>query len=324
MSDVNDAALAGAGEQASVSILDSYEPEAEQQPERRREREPEQHDEGQGDTPDTTSEDDDLVLDGDEGEEPEKATSKPDDDGLDTLRDGTKVSKKDLKEAYENKRNYERDRAAFEAERQAFQQRSERVTQQEQLFQAFIIERMNQLPPEPDPRLAQENPGEFLFRQQQRATAINELQRAIGGHQDALQERRATEAANYEQHIKAEQEALFQKLPELQDPQKREAFHNEMIEGAHHYGFTNEEIASASDHRLMLMIRDANRYRRAVANRGKAAEKAKEAAPMVAPQQPGRRVSASERQAAATREQIARLRKTGSARDAEAFLSNFE
>lgn len=323
MSDANDV-LAGTGEPSSASnILDNFEPEAEAQPERRPQREPETESDGQGD------DDADLLLDEDLAEpEPEKAPKDTDDDGLDTLRDGTKVSKKDLKEAYENRRNFERERAAFEAERQEMQATAQRLGQQETLFQAFIQQQVEALPPEPDPKLARENPGEFLHRQTLRHQAIEKLRNAVQSYQESRTTQSAEQAKSYNEHLAQEQSRLFEKMPELRDPAKREAFGKEILEGAQHYGFSAEDVGAASDHRLMLMLRDANAYRRAKANRetakAQAAEKARNAAEVVAPAAPGRRVSAAERQSAVTREQVSRLAKTGSAKDAEAFLSRFE
>jgi len=317
MSDANDA-LAGAGEPSNTSILDSFEPDEQETPAPVEAEREERSEEG-------STADDDIVLDEDDdgGERDEKA-SKAKDEDFATLRDGTKVSNKDLKEAYENRANYERDRAALDAEKAEIQRASQRSTQQEQLFQAVIKRQMDSLPPEPDPQLARENPGEYLAQQQLRARAIGELQQAVNGYQQLQGEASERQAQEFARHIQTEQASLFEKMPDLRDPQKRETFHREMVEGAQHYGFSTEEIASASDHRLMLMIRDANAYRRAVANRDKAREKAKDAAPVVVPQSPGRRVSGAERAQAVTREQVQRLRQTGSAKDAEAFLSRFE
>lgn len=70
-----------------------------------------------------------------------------------------------------------------------------------------------------------------------------------------------------------------------------------------------------------MMARDAGRYRAMQAERAKVTAKVKDVPPVQAPQ---RRVTTAERQGRDMRDRLETLRKTGSARDAEAFLSNFD
>lgn len=61
---------------------------------------------------------------------------------------------------------------------------------------------------------------------------------------------------------------LSERLPEIADPKKGEAIKKNLLKAGVHYGFTEAELGSVRDHRYILAMYDAARYRNLVAKRG--------------------------------------------------------
>jgi len=84
----------------------------------------------------------------------------------------------------------------------------------------------------------------------------------------ATQQRKVTETqkaetqASFDKHLRSESEALFKAVPALRDPGKRDAFVTEAARLMADYGVKREEIAGLTDHRMILILRDAVKYRR--------------------------------------------------------------
>jgi hypothetical protein len=84
----------------------------------------------------------------------------------------------------------------------------------------------------------------------------------------ATQQRKVTETqkaetqASFDKHLRNESEALFKAVPALRDPGKRDAFVTEAARLMADYGVKREEIAGLTDHRMILILRDAVKYRR--------------------------------------------------------------
>ncbi len=67
---------------------------------------------------------------------------------------------------------------------------------------------------------------------------------------------------SYQNHLRSESEALFKAVPALRDPGRRDAFVTEAAKVMADYGIKREEIAGLTDHRMILILRDAVKYRR--------------------------------------------------------------
>ena len=69
---------------------------------------------------------------------------------------------------------------------------------------------------------------------------------------------------------------LSEKLPEIADPKKGEAIKKNLLKAGIHYGFTEAELGNVRDHRYILAMYDAARYRSLVAKRSNATSPKKE------------------------------------------------
>lgn len=241
------------------------------------------------------------------------------------LRDGEEVSESDLKKAYGARKEFEREKASWQAEKAQHEQRIAQISQQEQFFAQTMPQVLDTLrrniPPPPDPSIAETDPIAYFVQKDRHEGAIREFQQAQAAAHANQQRHVAAQRQELERYTAAEHAKLLDAMPELKDQGKRQALLADLTETAKHYGLA-EEFQDTRDHRVILALVDAMKWRKLQAQRPKAVEKAKEAPPVV--QAPARRRSSSEVQAATTREQLSRLAKTGSAKDADAFLARFE
>lgn len=144
----------------------------------------------------------------------------------------------------------------------------------------------------------------------------DEAKKAYDTKVQQVQQMQQQQAALREQQVKefTQQQAklLAERLPAIVDPKKGEAIKKGIMEVSDHYGFTEEEIGSVTDHRYILAMYDAMRYRKLVEKRGKATSKT-ESLPNVTS---GAKKRPNEGKTAARKKAEARFKKTGSVEDA--------
>jgi len=116
-----------------------------------------------------------------------------------------------------------------------------------------------------------------------------------------------------------EREALFEKWPEMANEKTGDAERSAVVSFLKSAEFTDEEIGAVSDHRTLLLIRDAMRYR----TQAKQVDAAKKKVIKIGKKVLTPGAAQSKAQAAANRTQPLRdrLRQTGSVEDAAALLS---
>jgi hypothetical protein len=261
--------------------------------------------------------------------------TQPDEDNRKVrLRDGREIEISELKKAYRPEweretREFEERQRQFQGATQQFAQQAQVLTQREQLIsqalESAIVVAQNRMPKPPDRSLLETDP--FAYQQQEVAhrDAMAELQQ-LGEKQRQLQvvtQQRQHQA--FQQHIRKQHEQLVTAMPELKDPAKAAKFWEKAKSYGASVGFTAQEMAQVQDARVLMVLRDAAEMRDFRERQIKLKEKEKAAAPMPPPTtSPARRVSSAERERTAARDQLNRLRKTGSAKDGEAFLSQFD
>ncbi len=266
-------------------------------------------------------EDSDLVELVEETEKPE------DDDPEVNLRDNTKVRLSELKKAY--RPSWKDEVEQFEARRKEIEQKSQYFTQQEQLVMqaanaaAAIAQRY--VPQAPDPELAKQDPFAYAEKKAEYDARMGELQALQHQMAQASEQAARKQQQALQEYYTKQQQALNAARPELKDPVKAAKFWESVKQVGASVGATPEEMAKIPDYRIYLIAEKAFKYDALVAQRAKAAEKKVTPAKMEAPvQAPGPRATPATQERQAMRDQLSRLRKTGSARDAEAFLSRFD
>lgn len=111
---------------------------------------------------------------------------------------------------------------------------------------------------------------------------------------------------------------LAEKLPDIADPQKGEVIKKGLMEVGEYYGWTPQELESVRDHRYILALYDAMRFRKLLQKRGKATSKKQSIAPVKA----GAKKTPNVGKAKARKQKQDRLRKTGSIDDAVDLILN--
>lgn len=82
--------------------------------------------------------------------------------------------------------------------------------------------------------------------------------------------------ARLDEFTKNQAMLLSERIPEIADPKKGEAIKKNLLKTGLHYGFTEAELGNVRDHRYILAMYDAARYRNLVAKRGSATSPKKE------------------------------------------------
>ena len=196
-----------------------------------------------------------------------------------------------------------------------YKAQTQALAQQQAQVQAFVqnIQQTGMEPPAaPDQSDFQNDPIGYMERKMQ----YDEAKKAYDTKVQQVQQMQQQQAALQEQQVQefTQQQAklLAERLPAIVDPKKGEAIKKGLMEVGDHYGFTEQELSSVKDHRYILAMYDAMRYRKLVEKRGKATSKT-ESLPNVTA---GAKKRPNEGKTAARKKAEARFKKTGSVEDA--------
>ena len=219
-----------------------------------------------------------------ESEAEENAAEEGDDAPLTIEVDGKQVTltKAEIAEAYKSglrQADYTQktmavaeERKAAEAEAQKAQQ--ERMTYAQNLQKMAaqlegVLEQQNNIDWN---ALLEQNPVEFmrqqhLFNQRQAAYAQNQREQSA-----LLEKAKAEQAKEHSSYIQRQQQDLLAKLPEWKDEAKAKAESDSIKIYLKEQGYGDDDVKNITDHRAVLIARDAMRYRALVA-KAQAAEK---------------------------------------------------
>jgi len=284
-----------------------------------------------------TSEEDTPAEDAaEESEEEQEAEEEKDDEPkaespapVITLDDGTVLTKAEVEENHRSglrQADYTRKTQAVAELRKETEAEKAKVSEARQTYAEKITQLesfLSQNVPSTEglDALRQTDPAEYaarvadLNRQQQQLAAVQvERQR--------VQAEQAEEAAKqHSQYLAAERDRLLEVVPEWKaDPTKAQAELQALRAAGAEYGFSDAELDQVADHRAILLLRDAMRYRQG--QKATAQVKPKIAkAPVLKPGTTGRVTAkpvAKQRQS-----DFERLKKTGHINDATRLLMDF-
>jgi hypothetical protein len=240
------------------------------------------------------------------------------DDAKVTLKDGTVISVQDLKRGYLSQASFTRGTQENAKEREILASRKAEVEQTAQALQQqrdFLLQVSQQFMPQaPDEALLDQNsasydPIRYMAQKadyDKRIGSLTELQKAARAEQERIAQEQQRQM---KEHRDKEAQKLFESMPELKKPEVAKKFWAEAVETMAEYGFSQEEVDAAADHRIYKVFRDLSAYRRA---RSKVAPTVKETLKSK-PVMTGKKRMAPQEQS--SREKQARqeqLRKTGS------------
>jgi len=164
----------------------------------------------------------------------------------------------------------------------------------------------------------------------QRYLLEREKQRELQGTRERIQREEAETQQKQEmlmahrqnEYARQEADQLIRKIPELANPEKARVMGENWSKTGRSYGFKDEEISSIIDHRMLLVLTDAMKYRALV--NAKAARQSKGNNPKAAPKpllRPGsQNFGQRMNNVKAEKEAAARAARTGSIDDVAASL----
>ena len=201
------------------------------------------------------------------------ASEEPDDTAIEVVVDGETetVPLSELKKGYSRQADYTRKTQALARERESLRQTLEAEAQSAvqadrqqylQSIQAFR-EALEQLSGEPDWLALKGQLSDADFLKQRADWEAQKVQRLrLKTEEDRVAQLHQAEAIKAQQgFIRAEQDKLKAAWPEWADAEKAKAEGLKLVAAAKAYGFTEQEAASVTDHRTVLLLRDAMRYR---------------------------------------------------------------
>lgn len=292
------------------------------------ETEAEDVDELEGDPETDTAEDDidDEAEDGeqeDEAEDEEPEDDDEDDDGEDdpeieivTKRGSETVKLSELQAGYLRNKDYTQktqalaqEKATFETERQQVQTViQQQFAQLQDNLATFAIEQE----PEPD---WDNLTGDKLTRE--RINWEKKQQRK----QQAAEMYRQLQAQQQQETLQRETAALFEVYPEWRDPKVFSAKRLEVHEVAQEFGFSGQEVDGIADHRMMRVLDELSRLKKALnTQKTNAAKVTKRVAKAAKKPAPGSKPAKNQSQEQLRRKKMDRLKQTHSLHDAAAAI----
>jgi hypothetical protein len=170
-------------------------------------------------------------------------------------------------------------------------------------------------------KLREEDPAEYSARKAEVAERRERIEQmkheASSAYQEAVKQNLAEFEKNRLQHLQEQHTLLLDKLPEWQDADKAKAGKAKLADYLMKQGFSDQDVAGASDHRLILMARKAMLYDELQANTDAAKKKVAKVPKVLKP-------GALKPKDQISRERVvqarSRLRQTGKLDDAYALL----
>lgn len=226
----------------------------------------EEDESGVEDAPDdeSTEEQSEESEESEEQEQPQTFTVKV--DGKEVA-----VTLDELQKGYSRTQDYTRKTQQIAEVRKQVEQETQAVRAERQQYAQLLGALQAQLQasePQVDlDRLYNEDPIEWvrqkevLRERQEKAYAIQAEQQRLA-QLSQQEQQRAMEA-----HLEGEKDALLAALPEWRDPKKAKAEKALVLESAKSVGFSDEDLKSVYDHRLVLLLRKAAMYDQMVSKR---------------------------------------------------------
>lgn len=174
------------------------------------------------------------------------------------------VTLEELRGGYLRQADYTRKTQAVsetrkQAETEAAAAREQRTHYQEQLGQ--LKQALESLTP-PEPKRDQfSDPNEYAVKRLEWNEHQDRLRTVNAAQQQAVWEAQQDQAKTLQTRMAEEQEKLLTAVPEWKDQAKAKAEIESLRSHAKAYGFSDEELAQVYDHRTVLLLRDAGRYR---------------------------------------------------------------
>lgn len=279
--------------------------------------------EGEEEPAEPEGKDEELPAEDDEDAKARQAAK----EGAKTVKiDGREVPIAEIKRGFLRQQDYTRKTQELAQVRQAVEGHAQRLQSSEAELGKILDIAVNlvkaRMPEAPDPALIETDPVGYLRHQEAHRRAMIEVEQImqaqahVGKRSQAETEQRQRQSQEqFQQALAAETEAMREKIPELFDAKGRDTFMREAREYGDRVGLKEADILGIQDHRALLVLKDAIAYRKLLAAKPAAVERAKTAPPIP----PATRQAQGTRPSAITRANE-RLRREGTVEAAAAAL----
>lgn len=278
-------------------------------------------DEEADDEDDEASDDDDSDVEDNDDNDVDDDDSEATTDKLYTVKvDGAeqKVTLEELKKGYSGQKYVQLGmQKAAESRKEAEVVYSALMQERQNL--ANIVDRVAQgaltPPAEPDRSIFDSDPIGYMEARMDYDERLKTYTAQMQQVQEQLYRQSAAESEAQQRYVQGETKTLIEKMPELSDPKKVEAFQNRIQRASEQFGYSPEEVAAINSHRDMMVLDAAAKYLALKDGKEIVREKSKKARQ---PIKPGAKKVASKKQA--VQKQYDKLRRSGSLDDAMALI----
>lgn len=191
------------------------------------------------------------------------------------LKDGTVISVQDLKRGFLSQASFTRGTQENAKERETLVSQKAEFEQHARTLQAqrdFILQVAQQFVPQPPDRsMVDQNspnfdPIRYMAMKEDYDAKVGMLSKLDGATQ--AEKARMTQDEQRQQKEMRDREAklLLEAMPELKKPEVYNKFWAEAVDTMAEYGYSQEELDNATDHRNYRIMRDLAAYRRARKN----------------------------------------------------------
>ena len=194
-----------------------------------------------------------------------------------------------------------------EKQRQDYSQKLTELNQMMSIAQQQLNEEANQVDLE---KLYEDDPSEAMRIEHRMKKKQEKLDQA-------MQKSQAEQKQQFDSFLQDQQTKLVAKMPEFSDPQKASQLKASMKNTLTNYGFNNQEIAQVYDHRIVMLVNDAMKYRNMQSSKPGLAKKILKPGKVLSS---GVKQNQSDVSLKAKREKLSRLKKSGSVKDAASIF----
>ena len=225
------------------------------------------------------------------------------------------VTLAELRNGYSRDADYRQKTEELSNQRKNFQSESEK----QRLDYSQKLNDLNQRLSNAQQDLSAEiNSAELDRLYEEDPTEAARVERKLKKKQDALnqslQQAQAEQKEQFSSFLQDQQKKLLSKMPEFSDPAKASNIKANMKTTLNNYGFNDQEVAQVYDHRIVMLVNDAMKYRSMQNSKPNIAKK------ITKPSQPfssGVKQTKSEVNLKVRKDKFSRLRKTGHIKDAQ-------
>ena len=228
------------------------------------------------------------------------------------------VTLDELRNGYQRDADYRRKTEELSNDRKNFQSESEK----QRLDYSQKLNELNQsLSVAQQDLNAEMNSADLDKLYDEDPTEAARVERKLKKKQDALnqslQKAQAEQKQQFETFLQDQQRKLVSKMPEFSDPAKASSLKANMKNTLNNYGFNDQEVAQVYDHRIVMLVNDAMKYRSMQNSKPNLAKKISKPSKVFSS---GVKQGKTELNQKARKEKFSRLRKSGSTKDATSIF----